>query len=95
MDIYILPEAHLRAGRGPESATSERVTRRGRLRVPARTSRSSSGASSPAVSANPDYWGGKPAVDEVVLRKFNNADAMVAALKSGEIDAVQGVPAAA
>ena len=33
--------------------------------------------------ANPNYWGGKPAVDKVVLRKFNNPDAMVAALKTG------------
>ena len=32
--------------------------------------------------ANPNYWGGKPAVDRVVLRKFNNPDAMVAALKT-------------
>ena len=32
--------------------------------------------------ANPNYWGGKPAVDKVVLRKFNNPDAMVAALKT-------------
>src|SRR5688572_4222893 len=35
--------------------------------------------------ANPNYWGGKPAVDKVVLRKFNNPDAMVAALKTGEL----------
>ena len=38
-------------------------------------------------AANPNFYGGKPAVDEVVLRKFNNGDAMVAALKTGEIDA--------
>ena len=44
--------------------------------------------------ANPNYWNGEPAVDEVVFRIFNNADAMVAALKSGEIDAAQDVPAA-
>jgi len=43
-------------------------------------------------TANPNFWGGKPAVDEVVIRKFNNADAMVAALKRGEIDFVQNVP---
>ena len=35
-----------------------------------------------------------PKVDEVVFRLFNNADAMVAALKSGEIDAAHEVPAA-
>jgi peptide/nickel transport system substrate-binding protein len=43
--------------------------------------------------ANDNYWGGRPAIDEVVFRIFNNADAMVAALESGEIDAAQDVPA--
>jgi peptide/nickel transport system substrate-binding protein len=42
--------------------------------------------------ANPNYYGGKPAVDRVVLRKFNNPDAMVAALKTGELDAAQDIP---
>jgi peptide/nickel transport system substrate-binding protein len=42
--------------------------------------------------ANPNFWGGKPAVDKVVLRKFNNPDAMVAALKTGELDAAEGIP---
>ena len=45
--------------------------------------------------ANPNFWGGKPAVDEVVLRKFNNPDAMVAALKTGELDAAEDIPGAA
>jgi peptide/nickel transport system substrate-binding protein len=45
--------------------------------------------------ANPNYWGGKPAVDKVVLRKFNNPDAEVAALKSGELDAAQDLSGAA
>jgi peptide/nickel transport system substrate-binding protein len=45
--------------------------------------------------ANPNYWGGKPAVDKVVLRKFNNPDAMVAALKTGELDAAWNIPGTA
>jgi len=45
--------------------------------------------------ANPNFYGGKPAVDTVVLRKFNNPDAMVAALKTGELDAAQDLPGAA
>jgi peptide/nickel transport system substrate-binding protein len=45
--------------------------------------------------ANPYYWKGKPAIDKVVLRFFNNPDAMVAALKSGELDAAEDVPGAA
>jgi peptide/nickel transport system substrate-binding protein len=44
------------------------------------------------LKANPNYWGGKPAVDEVTFRLFNNRDAMVAALKQGEIDAAHDVP---
>jgi peptide/nickel transport system substrate-binding protein len=45
--------------------------------------------------ANPNYYGGKPAVDHVVLRGFDNPDAMVAALKRGEIDAAEDVPGTA
>jgi peptide/nickel transport system substrate-binding protein len=45
--------------------------------------------------ANPHYWGGKPAVDFVVQRKFNNPDAMVAALRTGELDAAWDIPGAA
>ncbi|HSF60368.1 MAG TPA: ABC transporter substrate-binding protein [Gaiellaceae bacterium] len=44
------------------------------------------------MAANPNYWGGRPEVDEVVFRTFNNADAMVAALRAGEIDIAQDVP---
>jgi peptide/nickel transport system substrate-binding protein len=43
-------------------------------------------------NANPHFWRGKPAVDKVVLRKFNNPDAMVAALKTGELDAAEDLP---
>jgi peptide/nickel transport system substrate-binding protein len=42
--------------------------------------------------ANPNYWQGRPAVDEVVFRVFTNPDAMVAALEKGEIDAAHSVP---
>jgi peptide/nickel transport system substrate-binding protein len=45
--------------------------------------------------ANPYYYGGKPAVDRVALRGFDNPDAMVAALKRGEIDAAEDVPGTA
>jgi peptide/nickel transport system substrate-binding protein len=46
------------------------------------------------MAANPGYWGGQPEIDEIVFRVFRNADAMVAALKSGELDAAHNVPAA-
>jgi peptide/nickel transport system substrate-binding protein len=38
--------------------------------------------------ANPDYWGGAPHIKELVFRIFNNDDAMVQALRKGEIDFV-------
>jgi peptide/nickel transport system substrate-binding protein len=44
------------------------------------------------MKANPNYWKGRPAIDQVVFRRFNNADAMVAALKRGELDAAHDVP---
>ncbi len=42
--------------------------------------------------ANPSYYKGVPAIDQVVFRVFTNADAMVAALEKGEIDAAHLVP---
>ena len=38
------------------------------------------------MEANEDYWGGEPQIDEFVYRIFNNEDALVQALKAGEID---------
>lgn len=46
------------------------------------------------MEANPNFWRGRVAIDEVVFRVFRNPDAMVAALKSGEIDAAHNVSAA-
>jgi peptide/nickel transport system substrate-binding protein len=45
-----------------------------------------------SMDANPNFWDGKPAIDEIVFRLFNNGDAMVAAIKTGEIDAAFQVP---
>jgi peptide/nickel transport system substrate-binding protein len=48
--------------------------------------------------ANPNWYGWEgedPGVDEIIFRYFANADAMVAALDSGEIDAAHNIPAAA
>jgi peptide/nickel transport system substrate-binding protein len=47
---------------------------------------------------NPNWWGWEgrePGVDEIVFRHFGNADAMVAALEAGEIDAAHSIPASA
>jgi peptide/nickel transport system substrate-binding protein len=47
------------------------------------------------MKANPNYWHGKPAIDEVVFRVFTNEDAKVFALRNGEIDAAYDVQASA
>ncbi|MCU0299724.1 MAG: ABC transporter substrate-binding protein, partial [Candidatus Nanopelagicales bacterium] len=36
--------------------------------------------------ANPDFYGGKPAADEVVFRVYKNTDAIAEALRKGEVD---------
>ena len=46
-----------------------------------------------SMDANPNYWQGKPTIDEVIFRPFTNASAMVSALENGELDAAHNVPA--
>ena len=41
---------------------------------------------------NPDYWGGRPAVEEVVFLSYSDADLMLQDLRSGAIDGAQAVP---
>jgi peptide/nickel transport system substrate-binding protein len=38
------------------------------------------------MKANPNYWAGAPHISQLVFRVFNNNDAMVQALRKGEID---------
>jgi peptide/nickel transport system substrate-binding protein len=44
---------------------------------------------------NPYYYAGKRPLADVVIRHFNNSDAMVAALERGEVDAIETVPGTA
>jgi peptide/nickel transport system substrate-binding protein len=37
-------------------------------------------------AANKNYWAGAPKIDEVVFRVFNNPDALIQAMKNGEVD---------
>ena len=46
------------------------------------------------LQANPDYWGGKPKVDEVIFQLYTNPDTMAQDLKLGTIDGAINVPAA-
>ena len=38
------------------------------------------------MEANKEYWGGSPTIDEIVYQVFDNREAMVQALKQGEVD---------
>lgn len=44
------------------------------------------------LDANPDYFDGRPVVDQVIFQTFENTDALVQALKVGDVDAVTEVP---
>jgi peptide/nickel transport system substrate-binding protein len=45
------------------------------------------------LEANPDYYGGAPHIDEFIFRVFQNEDAMIEALKQGEIDFADNITA--
>jgi peptide/nickel transport system substrate-binding protein len=47
------------------------------------------------LEANPNYFGGRSKVDELIFQTFDNSDALVQALKAGDVDAITAVPAAA
>jgi peptide/nickel transport system substrate-binding protein len=38
------------------------------------------------MTANKDYWSGSPQIDRFVVKKYNNNEAMITALKTGEVD---------
>jgi peptide/nickel transport system substrate-binding protein len=44
------------------------------------------------LDANKDYVDGAPAFDQLIFQKFDNADAMIQALKVGDIDVINEVP---
>jgi peptide/nickel transport system substrate-binding protein len=45
--------------------------------------------------ANPNWYGPKPHIDGFGLQQFSNDDAMIEALKTNQIDAIEGVPVTA
>ena len=46
------------------------------------------------LEANPDYWGGRPKVDEVIFELYTNPDTMAQDLKLGTIDGAIDIPPA-
>lgn len=47
------------------------------------------------LDANPDFYDGRAIIDQVIFQKFDNEDALVQALRVGDIDLVTAVPSAA
>ena len=43
--------------------------------------------------ANPDYWAGRPALDEVIFQFYKNDDSAIQALLKGEVDFVESITA--
>ena len=60
---------------------------------PYRLVEGTAGGSTYRLVANPDYWGGRPHVDQVVFRVYKSEDPMVQALIKGEIDFAEGISA--
>jgi len=89
MDVYILPE-HIWASVAQGDITTYDALD-GVGSGPFTLEEWKSGQSWTMV-ANPNYYKGVPAIDQVVFRVFTNGDAMVAALQQGEIDAAHSVP---
>jgi peptide/nickel transport system substrate-binding protein len=46
------------------------------------------------MTANQNYWGGKPAWDKVTFRPITSAPARVAAILAGDVDVIEDVPTA-
>lgn len=47
------------------------------------------------LASNADYWGTPPNIDGAIFQKFDNADARITALTTGDIDAITEFPATA
>ena len=43
------------------------------------------------LKANPNFWRGKPKLDEIQYRYYTNSDAQVQAIRSGEVDFITGL----
>ena len=46
------------------------------------------------MEANPNYWRGKPKVDEIIFATYQNADTMVSDLKAGKLQVIDSPPTA-
>ncbi|MDP2292057.1 MAG: ABC transporter substrate-binding protein [Actinomycetota bacterium] len=90
MDVYILPE-HIWAGPAADDITTYDALE-GVGSGPFTLQEWKPGQEW-IVEANPNYWQGEPAIDQIVFRLYTEGGAMVAALENGELDAANDIPA--
>lgn len=90
MDVYILPE-HIWAGPAADDVTTYDALE-GVGSGPFTLQEWKPGQEW-IVKANPNYWQGEPAIDQIVFRLYTEGGAMVAALENGELDAANDIPA--
>jgi peptide/nickel transport system substrate-binding protein len=96
MDVYILPR-HIWESQAPDYETVITYDARDGVGSGPFVLEEYVEEQSITLAANPSHWrwqGEDPAIDKVVFRVFTNPDAMVAALKQGEIDAAHDISAA-
>jgi peptide/nickel transport system substrate-binding protein len=60
---------------------------------PFRLTSGSADGSTFTFEANPNYWAGRPHVDEVIFQFYKNDDSAIQALLKGEVDFVEGITA--
>jgi len=60
---------------------------------PFRLVEGTAGGSTYKFEVNPDYWGGRANIDEIVFRVYKSEDPAIQALIKGEVDFVEGISA--
>jgi peptide/nickel transport system substrate-binding protein len=88
--IYVLPKHIWEAEADPVAFDNEEMIGSGAFKLVEAVQNESV-----ELAANTDYWGTPPNVDGVIFQKFDNADARITALTTGDIDAVTEFPATA
>ncbi len=87
--MYVVPQ-HIWEGIDPTTFTNDEMIGSG----PFKLAEISQGEFV-RLESNKDYWGGAPAIDEVVFQTYENPDGRVQALINGELDMITEFPATA
>jgi peptide/nickel transport system substrate-binding protein len=88
--IYVLPKHIWEAEEDPVAFENEEMIGSGAFKLVEAVQNESV-----ELAANTDYWATPPNIDGVIFQKFDNADARITALTTGDIDAINEFPATA